>query len=349
MFDVYKIKKILVIQFYQIGDVLLTTPLVKVLKKEFPNAKIHFCCNKLPSNILQNNPNVDKIIINTPKSNEILKSLKFYLSFRKEKYDIVIDTLGTNGSAALSFLTGAKYRIGWNLRIRKMAYNIVMPRIGNCYAAKAKLEILKKIINKDYDDAKPEIYLTDDDYIKVNIFWEENNFNDDDFIVVISPYSRRAARRWLPEYFAQLANMLIEKYQAKIIIQYGPGEEDYINKIKEQIKYQVYLDPKTNLRELSALLKKSKLFIGNDNGPKHLAVAVGTPTITIYGPTDPINWEYPNPNHIFLQDDNLNCIKCGSRICPKQQDENMLCMKNIKPEDVFNKVEILIKEIYDNR
>jgi len=342
------IKKILVVQFYQIGDVLLTTPLIRALKNEFPDAEIHFCANKLPSKLLENNPYISKIIINPAKSNEIIKSLKFYLSLKKENYDLVIDTLGTNGTAILSYLTAAKFRFGWDLRIRKMFYNIVIPRVGNCYSAKAKLEMMKVFSWNEYDST-PEIFLTEKDYQKVNQFWKENNFTEEDFIVVVSPFSRREARRWKLEYFAELCDLLVEKYNAKVILQYGPGEESYIADIIKRLKKQVYLDPKTNLRELAALLQKSSLFIGNDNGPKHIAVAVGTPTITIYGPTNPINWQPEDTKkHFSLQDENLPCIKCGARICPKDGSDKMKCMKNIKPQDVLEKVELVKNTIYPN-
>ncbi|HOP50724.1 MAG TPA: glycosyltransferase family 9 protein [Ignavibacteriales bacterium] len=344
MFDKKIIKKILVVQFYQIGDVLLTTPLVKYLKQEFSEAELHFCANKLPAKLLENNPYIDKIIINESKNKGLKEKIEFFRKIKKENYDLVIDTLGTNGTALLTYLTAAKYRIGWNLRIRKFAYNYIIPRFGDCYAAKAKLKILEYFTNKDYDP-KPEIYLKDNDFIKVNEFFINNNFNNDDFIIVISPYSRREARRWDANYYSELCDLLVEKYNAKIIIQFGPGEEDYVNSIIKNIKNKVYLDPNTNLRELAALISKSRLFIGNDNGPKHLAVAVGTPTITIYGPTNPINWEYTNQSkHYYLQNKNLECIACGKRICDKKNDNFMKCMKNIKPCDVIDVIEKHFKD-----
>lgn len=336
MIDKKNIDRILVVQFYQIGDVLLSTPLIRSLRKNFPNAQIDFCVDKFPGKIIANNPYINNIFINPARSEGLLKRLAFYSSLRKNRYNLVIDLLGTNGTAALTILSGAKYRIGWNLRIRKLAYNFIAPRIGDCYSALAKLSLLN-FLDINESDCKPEIFPDSEDKSKIDSFFIENKINSSDFIVTISPYSRREARRWIPEYYAELADLLVDKFNAKIIFQYGPGELEYINSITSKMKYEPLLDPNTNLMELAILLRRSNLFIGNDNGPKHMAVAMGTPTITIYGPTDPINWEMPNTDkHLYIQSHSVDCIKCGKRICPFEDDNKMKCMKTIEPKKVLN-------------
>ena len=150
--------------------------------------------------------------------------------------------------------------------------------------------------------------------------------------IAISPTSRRPARRWKKEYFAELADALIRKHKVRIVFVWGPGEDNYVREIAAMMKEEAEITLPTKLTELAAMLKNCALLVGNCNGVRHLAVAVGTPTLAIHGPTHWKAWKPPNGKHEVIYSD-VECIFCGRREC-----KSMICMKNLKPSAVEKKV-----------
>ncbi len=137
------VHKVLIIQLRAIGDVLLTTPLVRTLKQSFPKAEIHFLTNPEPAPCLEGNPHLQRVHVYPYRAQNITGILKFGWSLRRMKFDIVIDVLGTPGTALLTFLSRAGSRIGFDLPQRRYAYNAVIPRSsGETYSPLARMALL---------------------------------------------------------------------------------------------------------------------------------------------------------------------------------------------------------------
>ncbi|RKY86516.1 hypothetical protein DRQ09_06075 [candidate division KSB1 bacterium] len=332
------INRILIIQLRQIGDVLLTTPFVKVLKENKKDCHITFLTEEAPAQVLYNNPYIDRIILFKKEKNP-LRDIKFFTSLRKHKFDFVVDLLGTPGTALASILCGAKYRAGYALRGRKYAYNLkVMFNQHLKYNALRKLEILELIGIKEKTH-RLLLNLTDEDRKKALQFFNYKGINDRDFVVSISPTSRRQARRWTKNGFAELSNLLVKKYKAKVIFLWGPGEYDYVMEIVNVVDSNVFVIPETNIREMAGFIEKSHLLICNDNGQKHIATALDIPTITIFGPTSDVVWNPPDREKFRVVKSNVECIECNKKEC-----KSKICMKLITPHHI--EMEMLkIKEI----
>ena len=137
------VSRILIIQFRPIGDVLLSTPLIKLLRDAYPKAHIAFLVERIPGQILENNKHLDELIYYEHDKSDIKGSLSFFRSLKKWNFDLVIDLVGTPGTAWATFFSGAKYKVGYTVRIRKYAYNI---RVSNIveerYSALKKLVLL---------------------------------------------------------------------------------------------------------------------------------------------------------------------------------------------------------------
>jgi len=322
------VQRILLIQLRAIGDVILTTGAVRLVKEHFPDADIDFVTNTIPAEILRDNPNINQIISKRYKKNDILGAAKFFAGLRRNRYDIVIDFLGTPGTAQMTFFSGAKVRIGYDLRIRKLAYTHVQPKArSDIYNALAKMTLLEPL-EIEPRDPYPAIYVLEEAQEWIAAFLEEQQL-DPLKLVAVAPAAKRQARRWLPEYYAEVSDWLIQNGYS-VVMPWGPGEKKYVENVIRQMKHEPVLTPPMNLMQLAALLQKCRLLLCNCGGTKHFATAVGTATLSMYGASDPRAWTPPNdPRHVYLVAD-VDCINCGQKDC-----EPMDCMKRLTPDRVI--------------
>jgi len=333
-----KINRILIIQLRQIGDVLLTTPFVKILKESKEGSFVAFMTEEAPAQVLYNNPYIDEVIL-YKKTNNPLHDPLFFISMRKYNFDTVIDLLGTPGTALASLLSGARYRAGYGLRGRKYAYNMKVGfNSALKYNALRKLEILE-LFGITHKEHSLILHLNKNDRKAADDFFKTENIGTDTFIVSFSPTSRRQARRWTQKGYAELAKLLVSKYNAVVLMLWGPGEYDYVSEIARFAGEGAFIIPETDVREMAAFIEKSHLLVCNDNGQKHIATALGVPTVTIFGPTSEVVWNPPERDKFRIVAGNVDCIKCGRQTC-----ENHICMDAVTPTDVENEI-VQIKEL----
>lgn len=313
-------KRILVIQIKQIGDCILTEPVFSALKNAFPGCRTCFVVGSHFSPLFQGNPFIDEVI-----SYDFKKPLKAIFEIAAKKFDIIFDFLGNPRSRLLTFFARAPVKIGFKKTGSSFFYGIEIPRAdGIEYTVKTKFRFLSALGIKG-DEEIPKIYLKQAEKDKFAVF--RRNFSSK-FLIAVSPVSRRSARRWEKEYFAQLSDGLLERCPATVVFLWGPGEEEYIEEIISMTKKKPVVAPSTNLRDLAALLSNCDLLITNCNGMRHISVAVGTPTLTIHGPTHWQSWQPPGERHRVVFAD-VPCLFCGKRKC-----EDMRCMKQLKPVTV---------------
>ncbi|MCK5534008.1 glycosyltransferase family 9 protein [bacterium] len=309
------------------GDILLTTPVISVLHKAFPQAQIDFLIEKPFFDILSGNPYLNNIIIS---KKGFLNQLNLIKKIRKEKYDFLFDFLGNPRTALISFFSKARKKIGFDFRGRKFAYNIRVKRDDKPkYIVDFKLDALRAVGIDIGDEREPlSMFVPSGAQTFAENFFADNNLDKKKPVIGISPTSRKQTRIWPGEYFALLADKLIQKYNAQIIFLWGPGEIEKIQKIISLMKNKAVIIPRVDIKQLAALIKKCNLLISNDNGPKHIAVAMEVPSITIYGPTQSECWNPPEQEHRVLRAD-VACIGCNQNECFSMQ-----CMDKVTPEKV---------------
>lgn len=329
-------KNILVTQLRQVGDVLLTTPAVKVLRDFYPESRISYLTETGPATLLQGNPYIDTII-RRDRRGGILQDMKLAHALRKAKYDLVIDFFCNPRSAWMSFFTRAPYRVA-NYHTGRSWWYTYTPVIQGekCYAAEDKLALLKAI-GIDGKLVPPIIQISDEAKQYIDNFFLRQNIHHHKPVITIDLTSRRPAKRWFPERYVQLADRLVEKYTATVIFIWGPGEKAMVDSFKQQGKHQHILACSTDLMQLSALLARSHLHIGNCSAPRHIAVAVGTPSLTIMGPTAPESWTFPSPIHRVVRG-NVPCLACSKTHCATHE-----CMQALTVEEVQDLAEQMIK------
>lgn len=328
----------LIIHTGQIGDNLLTTPVIRSIRKSMPYSHIAFLTTPANYHVFTYNPYLDEIIL-LDKSMSADDYVRFLLNLKKRRFTVILDYLGNPRTAFITWFSDAQKRIGYDLRFRKYAYNVIVKRDPKPkYSVDFKYDLLKPLDIKG-DGYAIDLFIPEiaDKFASEFISGIKKGSAP---IITFSVVSRRNYKQWQPEKFAKLGDMLIEKFDASLIMLWGPGEKNYVQQVMYLMKHKPLLSPQTqSIKELAAIIKRADLHIGNDNGVKHIAIAMNTPTVTIHGPSDPVSWEPPNdPLHLWIKKD-VGCGKC----IPKDCKYALKCLNAIQPEEVFN----LASSLYD--
>ena len=292
--------KILLIQLRQLGDILLTTPCLREIKRAFPNASVSFLCHPMGRLILDGNPYLDHLITYDPKD-KLGSEVKLWKELRAAKYDLVLDFMYNPRSALYSWVSGANRRLAFPSRRSWFFTDIVPQPKESTYIVSEKFAYLR------YFGIEPQSIRLDLPWSEKEAAWVEDwqkkeaSFAEASLRVILSPTHRREERQWSLERYAQLADHLTKRWNATVIWVWGPGEEDFVRKAQSLCTQATLLAPRSSFRELAALIAHCDLFIGNSNGPSHVAVATDTPSLQLHGPTAALSWCPLTERHQALQ------------------------------------------------
>ncbi|MEK6647326.1 MAG: glycosyltransferase family 9 protein [Candidatus Firestonebacteria bacterium] len=329
-----KFKNILVIRIDRIGDMLLATPVFRTIKKVYPDSKLIVFASSYNKNVIEGNPYVDKVLVHSG----ILSSLN---TLEVEKFDLAIDLFcGFNlKSALLCCLSNAEIKLGYKSKFSKHFFDFeVEPVKESQYEAISNLKLLGPFGIKT-NDIKLDVYPVESN--------KKKNLNQK--IIGINIGTRRKVHRWSYENFAALADKIIEKFNAQVIITWGPGELDLAKKTLASMKngdgllvashcHKAVLAPGTDARQLASLLNSFDLFICGDTGPFHIAVAMDIPVIAIFGKSDYIRWSPPFSKINVVADSSAISLPINRQL---QSDIRIIAGKRcneITVDEVFSEV-----------
>ncbi|MDE1890237.1 MAG: putative lipopolysaccharide heptosyltransferase III [Planctomycetota bacterium] len=336
-------KKVLIIKLRYIGDVLLTTPVIRCVRENLPDVYISVLVNKGTEDTILYNPDINEILLidrGKVKGGNVLSrmlsQLRLILDIRKKMFDLVIDLTDGDRAAILSYISGAKVRVGFNSenKIRGRLYNLVVRPEGIRHIVDYQLEAVSalglKIDRPELVLNIPEEY---DAYVKETL--KGFNIDEDEPYVIIHPGGRWWFKCWPPESYAGLIDRIQGELGIKVVITGGGKEEKVVEKIISFMKTKPYsLLNKTTILQLASIIKRACLFVGNDNGPMHISVAVGTPVIALFGSSDPRVWGPWGANHTIIYK-SVECSPCRHTGCDKGEYN---CMKVISVEEVMKEV-----------
>ncbi|GAB4258714.1 glycosyltransferase family 9 protein [Deferrisoma sp.] len=300
----------LVIQLRQIGDVVLTTPIPRILKEARPGCRVAFLTERPSDGLLRGNPHIDEILLND-RNAPWWRTLALGGELRRRRFDVVLDFMGNPRSALLTRLSGAPMRVSYEAAARRWAYTHNAGREGG-YAVTVKKNLLGPLgISSSWD--RPEIYLSEEERAwgvaqRRALIGEGRRF------VTVDPTHRRATRRWPEAHYGELCARLADWGWTPVVL-WGPGEEGVARAVVEASGGRTRVAPKTNLREMAALIAAADLHVGNCSAPRHIAVAVGTPTFTVLGSTS-AGWTHPAPEHTEIAL-GLECQPCNRNECQR--------------------------------
>ncbi len=336
--------QILVLLIAPIGDTLFATPALKALRNGFPCANIAVLATVDNQEILVGNQNVDRLLIIHTKT-ELLKQI---ITLSKTAFDLVI-ALSHTGSY-LSYLFNARKKTGFKGSELNWIYNYNPPDNRNIHAVDYNLALACDIGGIADKNPQMEIPLTAEDYGVL----AELNLGEDNSLIAIHPGGRFFAyKRWPVEKYRALIKEIDKNINTNIVLLGGDKEKDLNNKVID-IDYSYNHLPfnlagELSIKKTAALLTKAALFIGNDSAPQHIAAAVKTPVITIFGPTNPDNF-YPYGTEYKIVRKEKNCSPCFhwlggiKQYFPECRPDwlngfTVPCMEDIKVENVMDKIE----------
>ncbi|MDD5363577.1 MAG: glycosyltransferase family 9 protein [Ignavibacteria bacterium] len=332
-----EIRKILVIKFGGMGDVLLSTPVLPNLRAYFPEAEIDYLTLIKNRDILMDNHYINRVLT---YDSRIDRSYDLLRHMRKKGYNLVIDLYGNPRTAFLTWMTGAKYRVGFIFRGRSYAYNIKGPgRGGEVHNTDFNLDALTlagiPIVSKKLNLS---VNIVHDEF--ADKFINGNNLQNE-FLIGIALTGGWESKKYKLNDYVEFIMRLNERYKVKYVLIWGNKSElkdaEHIKKLFPHVSFVI---PESSIRYLAAIIKKCDVIAGNDSGPLHIAGAMGKPVLGIYGPTNPkLQGPYGEQN-VIAENTKLECLHCNLLECPIGN----ICMTELSKEYLVEKFVELINK-----
>lgn len=327
-------KKILLIQLRQLGDIILSTPCIREIRRELPKAHITFLCHKMGKQVLEGNPYVNQVIY-YHENDSYTKFLEHFREIRSHSFDLVFDFMNDPRSGLFSLISKGKKKVSTK-SARKWIYHQTLPRSNDekTYIVDEKFNLLRAC-GFSPQDRNLDFPWFEEHLSPVKVLFSSQAYREsstpDPIRVVLSPTHRRLQRKWPLERYCQLAEMLVSQWNAKVTWIWGPGEEAEIDRAITNCSVKTFKAPPTSFKELAALIANHHFFVGNSNGPSHLAIASDICSLQLHGHTKARSWCPFTPHHQAIQSDEFGKVKEPS-LNPISVEEVWRVVLSMKPE-----------------
>lgn len=334
----------MIIRLSSIGDIILTSAVVRSVKKQFPEARITFLIKKEFIDLVKYNPNIDHILtVDKALGRKGMKELR--IKIRREKFEWIIDLHKNLRSNYLKRCSGAVYKTRYSklifkrtllVKLRINLYKTIKPVYLRYFEAVKEAGIT-------YDKLGTEVFYPaeDENFVKGKLLSE--GYDHTSPIVVLCPGAKHATKQWLPERFIEVAKKLIIEKECTICLAGGSEDMQLCDEIRKAVGHGVInLAGSLTLLQSAALLRMAKLCIVNDSGLMHLAQSQKTPVLAIFGSTTRELGFYPLEEKSLVIEYPISCRPCshiGKEKCPKG---HFKCMKEIQVEDVMKGIRKLM-------
>ena len=323
---------ILIIKLRYIGDVLLATPTLRAIKAARPDIRVTMMVNRGTEGVLSGNPDIDEILFLDKGS--LAAQWRLIVELRRRRFDTVIDLTDGDRSAFLSWVSGASVRIGFNdeHRRRGICYSaIVPPEPGLRHRVERDLAALK-LLGVPASEQQPKLWLTEEDEAGVDQLLDRLGIRRERALIILQPGARYWFKAWPAEQFAELADRLTSEYDCQVLIGGSKDEEALAQRVHEAATSRpVSIAGRTTLKQFAAIAKRASLFVGNDSGAMHIAAAVGTPMVALFGPSNPDEWG-PHGGQAQVLYKGLDCRACFHPTCERGEQN---CMRQLSVEAVY--------------
>lgn len=319
---------ILIIKPGAMGDLLQLTPTIRALHKHFPQARIDILVGNAASvDLFRHHPDIADVLVYDRRGEHRSFSalLSLWKKIRNRSYNLVINFQRSN--LKTWFLTSAA------LPCRILIYHKTRNTV--IHAVMDHLKTVKPL-GISPDGEQLDLYLSSDDRQYATALFESHGLNTHP-VVAINPGASHPVNRWSTAQFAALADRVSNELNAAVIIVGGGGDTPLAHDIDRlSSSHPLLLTGTTTLLQLGAVLEKSALLVSGDTGPMHMATAVRTPVIALFGAADPERTGPTGSGNRILQAAGLACVPCRSRKC--SNSHLMECMERITVDEVFEAV-----------
>ncbi|MFA5148390.1 MAG: glycosyltransferase family 9 protein [Candidatus Omnitrophota bacterium] len=319
------VKKILVVTLSNIGDAVLTLPVIGALREAFGGAAIDVVVGPRAKEIFGSDPRMNRIYV-YDKAAPVTGKIGLIRELRKNRYDLLVDLR----NSLFGLFVGAGACTG----------PARAPSGTVRHKSEEHLDRIRDLgIEAEY---RPfPVWMEKSDEQKAMILLRDKGIADTDGIICVSPGAKSHIKRWGEGGFAKACDMLAAAYKMKVVFVGDASEKEICQRIINMMRsYSVSVAGSTNLRELAWIIKRSALLITNDSAPLHIAGSVGTPAVAIFGPTDPRRYG-PREGAGVALCKKLHCSPCEAALCKY----NLECMKAVTAEEVFDTA----KKVLDDR
>ncbi len=348
--DLSRVRKILVTIFKNIGDVVLASPVFSVLKNNFPEAEIDAVVNRGTEEVLMGNPYINHIhILNREAFKkgmifQIKEEFRLFRLVRSKRYDMAIALKAGDRGQYLAYLSGAKIRIGveskkkpsfWKRRFLTIA---VRRPPSNRHNIEKNLDYLRRIgIFPDEELKSPTFFEGENARFRVKQLLAKTVIKDGTPYIVVHPTSRWMFKCLPYEKAAELIDLIQGELQIPVVLTSGPdsSEMSYIKNVLSSVKNEVVnFSGVLSLRELGALIRAARLFVGIDSAPMHISSAVKTPIVALFGPTSELDWGPWGNGHRVITLSSYSCRPCNRDGCGGSKVSE--CLTDLEVSKVFN-------------
>lgn len=339
-------KRILIVRTDRLGDVLLSTPVIKALREEFPQSYIAMLVSSYSKDAVEGNPYLDEVILldKEREHKNWLRSFKLVRKIKKKKFDLALVLHPTNRAHLMVFLSGIPRRIGYDRKLGFLLTDRIKhaKQLGERHESEYSLD-LARYLGIEPDDNKLFMPIIPESEKWVRELFRQEGINETDKLLALNPAASCPSKIWPTERFARLADRLAQKYGFKVLVIASAKDSGLAaNLIQHMRSSAINLAGKTSVTQLASLLKRCQLFISNDSGPVHIACAVDTPVISIFGRNQaglsPKRWGPQGARSKILH--KASCLECLAHNCQKE----FACLKAISVDDVVSAVDSILKD-----
>ncbi len=331
-------KRILVIRLDRIGDVVLSTPVLHELRRSFPHAFIAMMVRPPCHELLEGHPALNEVLVYDKEGRErsVFGTIRFALRLRRHEFDTALVLHPSNRSHWIPWLAGIPTRIGYR---RKHSWLLTQrlphrKQEGRQHEAAYALELLQPF-GIAPGVPKPSVVVRDAAVHQVEAMLAAASIHPAETLVAVHPSASCISKRWMPERFAEVADRLAAEHAARICLVAGASDADSVERMARAMRQPALnLAGRLTLGQLAALLRRCRLLISNDSGPVHIAAAVGTPVVDIFGRNQaglsPQRWGPLGEGHAVLHKE-VGCVTCLAHDC----DIEFLCLTTLQVDEVY--------------
>ncbi|MBI3323195.1 MAG: lipopolysaccharide heptosyltransferase II [Candidatus Omnitrophica bacterium] len=314
--------RILIIRTDRIGDVVLSTPVIRALRAAFPHAYLGMMVRPENRELVEGNPDLDAVILYDKQGAEkgIAGNLRFARRLRERRFDTAVVLHSTNRVILVSWLAGIRRRVGYARRMgwlltHRLPY---VKREGQRHELEYNLHLLR-LIGVEAGERELFVPTRAQQQSRVEQLLRQQGLEAGAPLVVLHPGASCPSKRWPAERFAQVGDRLAARGAATVAVLTGAGEEEHGRAVLRQMRQPaIDLTGAFGLGETASLLKRARLLVSNDSGPVHLACAVGTPVVSIFGRwgggLSPTRWGPTGRDSVTLHHD-IGCRPCLAHRC----------------------------------
>ncbi|MBN3041001.1 MAG: glycosyltransferase family 9 protein [Candidatus Omnitrophica bacterium] len=342
-----KPQRILIIRTDRLGDVILSTPVIKNLKMAFPEAYVAFMCRPYTKDVLEGNPYLDEVIVYDKygKDKNFYQTLRFAKYLKSKKFDLALILHPTNRAHLLTYLARIPERIGYDRNLGFLLTKRIVHKKqeGRKHELDYTLDILRFLGIKIVDETA-YFPVNEKARKKINNLLGDYAIEDAEKIIAVHPCASCSSKRWPIKNFIKLIDLISKEFKARFILVASEKEAILAD---ELAGYPGIIDlrAKLSISELGALLERADLFISNDSGPVHIAASLKKPVIAIFGRNNPglspRRWRPLGDNSFFLHK-HPGCEPCLAHHCQK----NYVCLDQTKPEEAYELCQKILKMPY---